>query len=553
MPDWPQVYIAARNGEIKGLQQLLGEGTKADSINHIGWTPLHAASYYGHPSAVELLVQHGASLEAQIPIDGYRPLHKAAEGGFVEIIRTLLKSGAKIEGLTHKNVTPLFIAARGGHVAVVQLLLQAGANKDCQTGEGWTPLHAASYYGRKAVVELLVRENVNLELGIGLDGYRPLHKAAEHFTIQNDKQWTALHAAVYSGNKAVIRLLLGGGVDINTADKQGKTALDLAKSRDDQELVDLLQPKNISLESSLESSLQLGNTATAKTTDSSNKWFQRVEELSAVLCAKRGDPEYRRARIAIIDSGMQKNHPYAQSVKVFRDFVAHNINASDNNDGTMDESEPSDKMVDLTQHGSTGVHLIGRLAPEADMYVARVFEHSAASADTQDLIAKAIRHAREKWKVDIITLASGFNQAHGGMEAEIRRANIEGILTFAAASNHGNTEYITFPANMTGHVMAMFASNGNAKVTNVFNPAPSRHSLYNFALPGEQVCAHPLGDLQDGTSISTFIGAAIAGLVLDFANQRDGVENIRFREHLNKVDGTTAIFAVMAIGEVESR
>jgi hypothetical protein len=150
--------------------------------------------------------------------------------------------------------------------------------------------------------------------------------------------------------------------------------------------------------------------------------------------------------------------------------------------------------------------------------------------------------------VDIITLASGFNQGHGGMEAEIRRANIEGILTFAAASNHGNTEYITFPANMTGHVMAMFASNGNATVTNEFNPAPSRHSLYNFALPGEQVRAHPLGDLQDGTSISTFIGAAIAGLVLDFANQRDGVKNIRFREHLNKVDGTTAIFAEMAIG-----
>ncbi|KAN0068035.1 Ankyrin repeat-containing domain protein [Elaphomyces granulatus] len=555
MPDWPQVYIAARNGEIKSLQQLLGEGAKADSINHIGWTPLHAASYYGHQSAVELLVQHGASLEAQITIDGYRPLHKAAEGGFVEITRTLLKSGAKIEGLTHKNATPLYIAARGGHVAVVQLLLQAGANRDCQTTEGWTPLHAASYYGRKAVVELLVRENVNLELGIDLDGYRPLHKAAEHFTILNDKlQWTALHAAVYSGNKAVIRLLLGSGVNINAADTQGKTALDLAKSRDDQELVDLLlQPKNISLESSLESSLQLGNTVTAKTADSSKKWFQRVEELSAVLCTKRGDPEYRRARIAIIDSGMQKNHPYAQSVKVFRDFVAHNINASDNNDGTMDESEPSDKMVDLTQHGSTGVHLIGRLVPEADMYVARVFEHSAASADTQDLIAKAIRHAREKWKVDIITLASGFNQGHGGMEAEIRRANIEGILTFAAASNHGNTEYITFPANMTGHVMAMFASNGNATVTNEFNPAPSRHSLYNFALPGEQVRAHPFGDLQDGTSISTFIGAAIAGLVLDFANQRCGVENIRFREHLNKVDGTTAIFAQMAIGGVESR
>ena len=125
-----------------------------------------------------------------------------------------------------------------------------------------------------------------------------------------------------------------------------------------------------------------------KTTGSSEKWILQVEDLSSILRAKKKDPKYSRVRIAIIDSGMKKDHPFAKSVKVFRDFVTSNINLGDNNNEIMDESEPSDEMVDETQHGSIGVSLIGRLAPEADMYVARVFEGSTASVDTQNLIAK---------------------------------------------------------------------------------------------------------------------------------------------------------------------
>ena len=137
------------------------------------------------------------------------------------------------------------------------------------------------------------------------------------------------------------------------------------------------------------------------------------------------------------------------------------------------------------------------------------------------------------------------------MKKEIRLGNINGILTFAAASNHGNAKYITFPANMSGEVMTMFASNGNVKVTNDFNPAPSHYSRYNFALLGEQVRIPPSNDLHDGTSISTFIGAAIAGLVLDFANQNDILKKLserNFRKALNEVSGMNAIFAEMARG-----
>lgn len=52
---------------------------------------------------------------------------------------------------------------------------------------------------------------------------------------------------------------------------------------------------------------------------------------------------------------------------------------------------------------------------------------------------QAIKYARTVWKVDIITIASGFNQPHQLMQEEIRKACHQEILIFAAVSNDGNT------------------------------------------------------------------------------------------------------------------
>lgn len=47
------------------------------SKSNLGWTPLHLASYFGHKEAVELLLDHGADINA-VNDFGDTALHKAA-------------------------------------------------------------------------------------------------------------------------------------------------------------------------------------------------------------------------------------------------------------------------------------------------------------------------------------------------------------------------------------------------------------------------------------------------------------------------------------------
>lgn len=61
------------------------------SKSNLGWTPLHLASYFGHKEAVELLLDHGADIDA-VNDFGDTPLHKAAfVGREVWILSSVLK------------------------------------------------------------------------------------------------------------------------------------------------------------------------------------------------------------------------------------------------------------------------------------------------------------------------------------------------------------------------------------------------------------------------------------------------------------------------------
>lgn len=163
-----------------------------------------------------------------------------------------------------------------------------------------------------------------------------------------------------------------------------------------------------------------------------------------------------------------------------------------------------------------------------------------------------MKYAREKWNVDIITLASGFTHRHNKMDEEILQAKSAGILIFAAASNRGNfnDRTISYPAREVNLVICMFATDVNIKaITSPINPSPNPKSFYNFAIFGIDVVPRPCAKPESGTSISTFIAAAVAGLIVDFSRHED--VKVISRENLKKVEGMQAVFLKMAQGGVE--
>lgn len=90
-----------------------------------GSTPLHEAATCNSLALIDLLLTHGAEVDATDGT-GETPLHKAARNGYVEAVERLLSSGASLAATNSEGQTPLHRAARGGHVQVAWLLILHG-------------------------------------------------------------------------------------------------------------------------------------------------------------------------------------------------------------------------------------------------------------------------------------------------------------------------------------------------------------------------------------------------------------------------------------------
>jgi hypothetical protein len=125
--------VAAEEGRVVAVGNLLAAGADCGSLNKCGWTALHVAANNGQEAMVWLLLDHGAYIEASTSGTGMRPLHLAASKGHEVVVRLLLDRGADIRATNNDGWMPLHIAAHKGHDATVRLLL---------------PRHAATALGR---------------------------------------------------------------------------------------------------------------------------------------------------------------------------------------------------------------------------------------------------------------------------------------------------------------------------------------------------------------------------------------------------------------------
>ncbi|KAM0342918.1 hypothetical protein ACHAPU_009122 [Fusarium lateritium] len=298
-----------------------------------------------------------------------------------------------------------------------------------------------------------------------------------------------------------------------------------------------------------------GSVATCIGQASAEDWFDELDRLNSVLynMPDELDDTYRRVRVAVIDTGVNGQDPYAAHIAGYKDFV-------DDNDAVKQ---------DKTGHGTNSVKLIFKVHAEAEVYVARVFENDQANDNTQDLMLKvellkqtgnqhaktrqAINHAQQIWRADIITIASGFEKEHHRMRKAIKKAVSDGILVFAAASNYGNIRQVTFPARMQD-VICVYSTDGRAKVSLSINPAPQTTKTRNFAILGEGVMIPPSTEERvTGTSVATSIAAGLAGRILDFSRQIHRTSRIRCVDNLESVDGMSAVFSHMAKGAEDNK
>jgi len=118
---------------------------------------IHEAAKNGDLAKVTALLNSNPALVFDRDVDGRTPLHLAAKEGHEDIVEMLLAHGAEVNAGDASGDTALSYAAAGGHLDVAQVLLDHKANVNSRGSMGMTPLDRALMDGNKEMAELLRR------------------------------------------------------------------------------------------------------------------------------------------------------------------------------------------------------------------------------------------------------------------------------------------------------------------------------------------------------------------------------------------------------------
>ncbi len=116
------LFLAVKNQSLNDISDLLAKGADCNIANEKGWTCLHEAATTGPGEMLELLIKHGANVEARTNDKALTPLHVAALWHQREAAKALLKHGADKAAISAAGKMPRDYAASVGDSTLAKLL-----------------------------------------------------------------------------------------------------------------------------------------------------------------------------------------------------------------------------------------------------------------------------------------------------------------------------------------------------------------------------------------------------------------------------------------------
>lgn len=150
-------------------------------------------------------------------------LLEAAQIGDVKLLEAFFAEGQDPNAANEHGVHLIHLAAQENHPDAVKFLIESGANVNALTQDGWTALHFAAREGFIKIVKILLEAGVNFDIP-GIRYNR-----------------TALHYAAEVGQVEVVKELIKKGASLTLKDKNGETAVDLARKNNRSTVVQMLE------------------------------------------------------------------------------------------------------------------------------------------------------------------------------------------------------------------------------------------------------------------------------------------------------------------------
>jgi ankyrin repeat protein len=216
-----------------------------DTLDDLGYTPLHWACCLADRSAVVRLLQLGANPDLRVA-GNCPPLYMLAwsvapDEQTAPLIDILCRAGASTDFDPSSWYCPLRAAAETGKYLTSKALIANGADVNSVNPQGWTVMHAAAHFNQVDCLVLLYQTGAALpddvlrgailgdarEALVKLLGYK-----ADHLSRVDE---SILHVAADKGSLEVLRILARfdlSGLDIQWK-ARGRTARELLKLKID--------------------------------------------------------------------------------------------------------------------------------------------------------------------------------------------------------------------------------------------------------------------------------------------------------------------------------
>jgi hypothetical protein len=198
------LLAACEKGDALEVRRLLGQGVSANASRDTGANALTYAIAGRHTEVVRLLLE--ARADPNRTSLGMAPLFLASEKGDVKTVQLLLDHGANVnakleavdEEMKARNGDTALIAsaAPGISAATARLLLKAGADVNARADNGKTALMQAAANENLDVLKALLEAKADV---------KPMMEAPEEID--------ALSIAVGKGRADMVELLLAAGAD----------------------------------------------------------------------------------------------------------------------------------------------------------------------------------------------------------------------------------------------------------------------------------------------------------------------------------------------------
>lgn len=221
---------------------------KPDHIDELGTTLLFDAVSNDNTEICDFLLKKGADINF---ISKYGTvMHWALEKNNIKLANFLLNKGydPKVEERIKTNPEPLnfqcTFAIRKNKIEGIKLfkkLLDNGMNPNLLDKDGASAIHLAVYFEYIELIKLLCQEGANMNLRF-ISNH---NNSNSEKTIPVSNNYTPLmYAAYLEKQQSVSELLKCENIKVKMKSKNGKTALDIAKEKNNESVIELITIAN---------------------------------------------------------------------------------------------------------------------------------------------------------------------------------------------------------------------------------------------------------------------------------------------------------------------